>query len=168
MPLTPHESFKRWLGRIVEILTEEMGCEIRSLSAQTWRRPDLAKGVEADECYYIQNESVIRGKMTLDLAIDPAPDLVIEVDMTSLSIPRLPIYAALAVPEVWRFDGVNIQVLTLGNGGYQVAAQSLAIPIVTAEILAEFLRQAQEIGETSWARSVRQWGRQQLATKNPL
>ena len=162
MPLPPHESFKRWLGRIVETLTEEMGCEIRSLSSTTWRRKDLKKGVEADECYYIQNEAVIRGRMDLDLTIDPPPDLAIEVDMTSLSLPRLPIYSALGVPEVWRFDGEKVQVLKLQSGEYVEMDRSIALPLVTPEVLEEFLTQVQTMGETSWAKGVRNWMRAAL------
>ncbi len=162
MPLPPHESFKRWLGRIVEIMTEEMDCEIRSLSSSTWRRPDLAKGVEADECYYIQNEALIRGRMDIDLAVDPPPDLAIEIDMTRLSLPRFPIYQALAVPEVWRFDGERLIFLRWVEGEYEEIEQSVALPLATATELMELLQQAQTMGETSWARSLRQWMREKL------
>jgi Uma2 family endonuclease len=93
MPLPPHETYKRLLGRLVEIVTEELDLEIRSLSASTWSRKDLLKGVEADECYYIQNEAAVRGKMEIDLSMDPPPDLAIEIDISSPSLPRLPIYA---------------------------------------------------------------------------
>jgi hypothetical protein len=89
MPHPPHERYQRWTGRFVETLTESLDIEICSLSACTWSRKDLAKGVEADECYYIQNEAVIRGRMDIDLTIDPPPDLAIEIDITSLSLPRL-------------------------------------------------------------------------------
>jgi Uma2 family endonuclease len=157
MPLLPHESFKRWLGRIVEIVTEEVDCEIRSLSACTWRRADLRKGVEADECYYIQHEAIVRGRMDLDLAIDPPPDLAIEIDVTSLSLPRLPIYQALGVPEVWRFEADRIQILGLQDEGYEEIKRSIALPMITPEILEHFLQQAQTMGETQWAKSVRQW-----------
>lgn len=162
MPLPPHESFKRWLGRMVEIMTEEMDCEIRSLSSSTWRRPDLAKGVEADECYYIQNEALVRGRMDIDLALDPPPDLAIEIDMTRVSLPRLPIYQALAVPEVWRFDGERLVFLRWVDGEYEEIEQSVALPLATATELMELLQQAQTMGETSWARSLRQWVRGKL------
>jgi Uma2 family endonuclease len=162
MLLPPHESFKRWLGRIVETLTEEMGCEIRSLSSTTWRRKDLKKGVEADECYYIQNEAVIPGRMDLDLTIDPPPDLAIEVDMTNLSLSRLPIYSALGVPEVWRFDGEKVQVLKLQSGEYVEMERSIVLPLVTPEVLQEFLTQVQTMGETSWAKMIRNWMRAAL------
>jgi Uma2 family endonuclease len=157
--LPPHETYKRLLGRLVEIVTEEMDLEIRSLSASTWSRKDLLKGVEADECYYIQNEAAVRGKMEIDLTIDPPPDLAIKIDISNPSVPRLPIYAALVVPEVWQFDGKNLKILGLVAGGYVTQAQSQALPIVTVEIVTGLLVQAQEMGETSWAKAVRQWAK---------
>jgi Uma2 family endonuclease len=157
MPLPPHETYKRLLGRLVEIVTEELNIEIRSLSASTWSRKDLLKGVEADECYYIQNEELVRGRMEIDLAIDPPPDLAIEIDISNPSLPRLPIYAALGVPEVWQFDGESFKILGLAATEYIPQRQSLSLPMVTVEVVQRFLIQAQEIGETSWARAVRQW-----------
>jgi Uma2 family endonuclease len=161
MPLPPHESFKRWLGRIVEIVTEETNREIRSLSSTTWRRQDLAKGVEADECYYIQNEPAIRGQLAIDLTIDPPPDLAIEVDMTSLSLPRLPIYGALGIPEIWRFDGTRSQILVWQEGEYQAVERSICLPIITPAVLDNFLAQVLTMGETRWVKSVRTWVGQQ-------
>jgi Uma2 family endonuclease len=161
MPLPPHETYKRLLGRLVEIVTEEMSLEIRSLSASTWSRKDLLKGLEADECYYIQNEAIARGKMVIDLMIDPPPDLAIEIDISSPSLPRLPIYAALGVPEVWQFDGADFRILALISGSYITQAQSQALPVITVEIVMEWLTQAQEMGETSWAKAVRQWAKGQ-------
>jgi len=40
-------------------------------------------GIEPDECFYIQNHCAMIGKDRLNLAIDPPPDLAIEVDVTS-------------------------------------------------------------------------------------
>lgn len=162
MPLPPHEKNKKYLARFVELVTEEWEIEICSLGSCTWSRKDLAKGVEPDECYYIQNEAVMRGKMDIDLTVDPPPDLAIEIDITSLSLPRLPIYCALGVPEVWRFDGDRVVLLSLVNGEYGELSQSLALPIVTATVLQDWLAQAQTMGETSWAKAVRRWAREQL------
>jgi Uma2 family endonuclease len=162
MPLPPHETYKRWLGRLVEIVTEEMDLEIRSLSSSTWSRKDILKGVEADECYYIQNEATIRGKMEIDLTVDPPPDLAIEIDVTHPSLARLPIYAALGVPEIWQFDGAQFKILELVAGEYLEQPQSRALAIMTVEAVQKLLAQAQDMGETSWAKVVRQWIRQQL------
>lgn len=171
MPLPPHESYKRRLGRLIEVVTEELDIEIRSLSACTWSRQDLAKGVEADECYYIQHESMMRGKMMIDLAFDPPPDLAIEIDITSLSLPRLPIYQALGVPEVWRFDGTHLQFLRLIDGGYCQVQNSEMIPLLSVEAVQTWLSLAATMGETSWAKQVRQWAREQFDLfnlRNPL
>ena len=105
MPLDPHETYKKLLGRFVEALTEELGIETRSLGSRTCTREDLARGLEPDQCYYIQNESAVWNKEQIDLRQDPPPDLVIEIDITSSSINRLDIYADIGVPEVWRYDG---------------------------------------------------------------
>jgi Uma2 family endonuclease len=157
MPLPPHEKHKKYLARFVEIITETLDIEICSLGSCTWSRKDLTKGVEPDQCYYIQNEAVIRGKMDSDLTIDPPPDLAIEIDITSASLPRLPIYGALGVPEVWRFDGEKIVLLALANGEYRETPASIALPIVTAEVLTTWLTQAITMGETSWAKAIRRW-----------
>ncbi len=159
MPLAIHERYKKFLARLVEVVTLESEIEMCSLGSCTWSRKDLLKGVEADECYYIQNEAIIRGKMAIDLTIDPPPDLAIEVDVTSLSLPRLPIYGALGVPEVWRvYEGV-VQILVLQDGDYGVVDRSVSLPLMTTVILQDFLDQAPLMGETSWARMVQQWVR---------
>jgi Uma2 family endonuclease len=163
MPLPPHERYKRWVGRFVETLTESLDIEICSLSACTWSRKDLAKGVEADECYYIQHEALIRGRVDIDLTIDPPPDLAIEIDITSPSIPRLPIYSALGVPEVWRLDGEKMVILFRVDGQYQEVAASIALPIVTPEILQSWLTQATTVGETTWVKALRGWVRETIA-----
>jgi Uma2 family endonuclease len=158
MPLPLHEKNKKYLARLVEIITMTLGIEICSLGSCTWNRPDLAKGLEPDECYYIQNEAVIRGKTTIDLAIDPPPDLAI--DITRLSLPRLPIYAALGVPEVWRFDGEKMVCLALINGEYQEIPVSIVLPIVTPAILQDWLTQVKTMGESIWAMAIQRWARE--------
>jgi Uma2 family endonuclease len=160
MPLPLHEKNKKYLARLVEIITMTLGIEICSLGSCTWNRPDLAKGLEPDECYYIQNEALIRGKTTIDLAI--SPDLAIEIDIISLSLPRLPIYAALGVPEVWRFDGAKIVLLALTNGNYQEISVSIALPIVTPTVLQDWLTQVQTMGESTWAMAIQRWARETI------
>ena len=99
-PLAPHERNSRLIGRLVEALTEELNIEICSLGSLTCKREDLARGLEPDECYYIQNKPVIRSLEQIDLNQYPPPDLAIEIDITSSSINRLALYASLGVPEV--------------------------------------------------------------------
>ncbi|MEH1832955.1 MAG: Uma2 family endonuclease [Nostoc sp.] len=162
MPLPPHERYKRLLGRFVEVATEELGIEICSLGSTTWTREDLRKGLEPDECYYIQNELAVRGKDVIDLTIDPPPDLAIEVDSTSSSMNRMGIYAALGVPEVWRFDREILTICSLVNNDYQLREISLVLPMFDAVVLKSFLELSLMMGETSLIRHVRQWVREQL------
>lgn len=162
VPLPPHERYKSLLSRIVEVTTEETDTEIASLGSTTWSREDLQKGLEADECFYIQNERLVRGKDTIDLTVDPPPDLAIEVDNTSSSINRMAIYAALGVPEVWRFDGETLTLYGLEAGEYRPQEASTVLPLLQRADILRFLQASQTMGETTWVREFRQWVREQL------
>ncbi|GGA39058.1 Uma2 family endonuclease [Okeania sp. KiyG1] len=112
-PLPEHEINKGFLGRLVQTTTEVLGLEISSIGSTTLSREDLQKGIEPDECYYITNEALVRGQIKFDFNIDPPPDLAIEIDITSSSLDRLTIYAALGIREIWRFDGKNLFIYCL-------------------------------------------------------
>lgn len=51
----------------------------------------------ASKLFYVQNVTAIRGRLDIDLNSNPPPDLVLEIDITSKSLDRLPIYARLGV-----------------------------------------------------------------------
>ncbi|GAA6616084.1 Uma2 family endonuclease [Scytonema sp. NUACC26] len=167
MPLDPHETYKKLLGRLVEALTEELGIEIRSLGSRTCEREDLGKGLEPDQCYYIQNEPTIWDKEQIDLTKDPPPDLAIEVDITSSSINRLDIYLNLGVPEVWRYDGQSIIIDFLENNQYQLRERSIAFPLLTTQDIERFLALKKTTKENALIRLFREWVRENMA-KNRL
>lgn len=156
-PLPEHEVNKRFLGRIVETTTEVLGLELYSLGSTTWNRQDLQRGIEPDECYYITNEEIIRGKLDFDLNIDPAPDLAIEIDITNNSLDRLSIYAALGVGEVWRFDGKELLIYVLQDEVYEVRERSQVLSVLTREDILRFLQRRGEVGENALLREFRQW-----------
>jgi Uma2 family endonuclease len=161
MPSDLHETYKKLLGRIVEALTEACELEIRSLGSMTCDRQDLARGLEPDQCYYIQNEAAIWGKENIDLQTDPPPDLAIEIDITSSSLNRFKIYARLGVPEIWRYDGqlLTIFVLESSTDGDRYAASqySIALPFVNTTDLQEFVRLKTTVKENALIRQVREW-----------
>ncbi|NEQ45744.1 MAG: Uma2 family endonuclease [Leptolyngbya sp. SIOISBB] len=163
VPLPPHERYKSLMGRLVEVTTEETVTEIASLGSTTWSREDLQKGLEADECFYIQNEQAVRNKDVIDLTVDPPPDLAIEVDNTQSSLNRLEIYAAIEVPEVWRFDGKLMTIYRLIEGQYQPQEVSAALPLLKRADILQFLQKSQTMGETTWVREFRQWVRRQIS-----
>ncbi|OUL22941.1 hypothetical protein BV378_23840 [Nostoc sp. RF31YmG] len=139
IPLDPHETYKKLLGRLVEVLTEELEVEIRSLGSRTCDREDLARGLEPDQCYHIQNEQAVWDKEQIDLSKDPPPDLAIEVDISSSSINRLDIYVDLGVPEVWHYDEQALKMYRLENNQYQNCSHSIAFPFLTLSDIERFL-----------------------------
>src|SRR5712691_10796692 len=140
-PLPEHEECNRTLALLVEVLAEEMHIDVRNFGSTTFRRADLARGFEPDSCFYIQHEADISGKSTIDLTVDPPPDLVIEVDITSDSLDKLPIYAQVGVPEVWRYDGQRLRISILTAERYLESETSLVLPLLTGPRLSEALTQ---------------------------
>jgi len=163
MPLDPHEAYKKLLGRLVEALTEELSIEIRSLGSRTCDREDLTRGLEPDQCYYIQNEPAVWDKEQIDLSIDPPPDLAIEIDITSSSIDRMDIYASLGVPEIWRYDGKSLALYCLADTHYQPCRYSLAFPSLSADELEQFLVLKKTTKENALIRQFRKWVRKHWA-----
>jgi Uma2 family endonuclease len=156
-PLPIHERVKKVLGGMIEIIALELNVPMRRLGSTTFRRKKLQQGAEPDECYYIQNEPRVRGKMDLDLRRDPAPDLVVEVDITSRTIKKEPIYAAMGVLEVWRYDGEKHQSLWLQkNGRYASKKTSRAFPWLKMAEVERFLRMLPGRDETSVLRAWRE------------
>jgi Uma2 family endonuclease len=158
---TKHERPNRTLALLVEILAEELNMDIQRLGSTTFTREDLNKGFEPDSCFYLQNEGRIRGKEEIDLTVDPPPDLVIEIDITSPSLNKFPIYAQLGVPEVWRYDGHQVQMFVLANGQYANIEQSAVFPPLSNAVVTQFLEESTKLRSTAWLRRVRAWVRDQ-------
>ncbi|MBA2511375.1 MAG: Uma2 family endonuclease, partial [Rubrobacteraceae bacterium] len=140
-------------------LTEEMGVEAEDLGSTTFRREDLKRGFEPDSCFYIENEGLIYGKDRVDLSVDPPPDLVIEIDITSPSISKLPIYAQMGVPEVWRYDGEHLTMWKLEGSRYTEITESLALPSLTNAVVSDFAEKSKSTKRTTWLMAVREWAR---------
>ncbi len=155
-PSTLHESLKRFIGRLIEIWTMEQSIEIRSVSSTTFRRPDLFKGVEADESYYVRSVEVVRHVPEIDLRIHPPPDLVVEIDVSRSSALKMNIYAALEVAEVWRFDGTRLQIAALQEGKLDEVPESLVLPRFPLEFVARLIAERTSMGETALFRAFQQ------------
>jgi Uma2 family endonuclease len=152
-----HERPNRLISLLVEVVADEMELDLVNLGSTTFRREDLQRGFEPDSCFYIQNEERIRGKVEIDSDVDPPPDLVIEVDITSPSLDRFPIYAHFGVPEVWRYDGERVVVYEFRKAEYVEVANSLALPWFTSEILTRLVEQGLTMRRTAWLKEVREW-----------
>ncbi|MBD1937053.1 Uma2 family endonuclease [Microcoleus sp. FACHB-68] len=161
-PLDPHEKYKKILGRFVETLSEELDTDIYSLGSRTCKREDLDRGLEPDQCYYIQNEDLVWDKEQIDLNQDPPPDLVIEIDIASSSINRLALYASLGVPEVWRYDGTRLIIYHLEGKEYAECNNSPTFPFLPQTEIERFLELRKTTKEKALLRLFREWIRSQI------
>jgi Uma2 family endonuclease len=156
VPLEAHERPNELIGLLVRILAMELSLNLKGLGATTLRRADLQKGAEPDKCYYLQNEPLVRGR-EVDLASDPPPDLVIEIDITNSDIDKNALYAQLGVAEFWRFDGRDLKIYQLWQGQYREVLASPAFPCISQDVVHRFLQQCLEIGETQASIELRNW-----------
>ncbi len=165
MPSKLHELLNRLLARIVTTLTEELDLEVVDLGSLTLERADLQRSAEPDSCFYIQNADRLEG-LDPDIPERLPPDLVIEIDITSPSTRRLDIYAALGIEEVWQYtkrDGLQIYRLAASQQ-YANSPSSLAFPLVSRELLNDWLNQRRSRSENQVIREVRAWARSQPQT----
>ncbi|MBI4858676.1 MAG: Uma2 family endonuclease [Candidatus Riflebacteria bacterium] len=162
-PSKLHENLKSLLSQMLGILMLELNIERVSAGSTTWRRQDLERGLEPDECYYIASEARVRGKDHLDLTVDPPPDLAIEVDLDKPALEKLRIYAALGVTEVWKYDGQRLCVYRLQpDARYLEVRESASFPFLPLDELTRFLSQRQGTTETQLLRAFREWVRTRL------
>lgn len=161
-----HERQSRSLNRLVEAVAEEFEIPIASAGSTTINREAVDRGLEPDECFYFANEPLIRGKAEIDLDIDPPPDLAIEVDISRSSLNRMDIYAALGVPEVWRWSkGRLIVYHRQEDGTYAVRGESLTFPFLPMADVDRLIREAETADQLGWMRSVRAWVRTEVAPR---
>jgi len=158
-PLSLHEGSNRFIDDLIRAFADELEIDLRKLGSLLMKLPEQKLGAEPDSCYYIQNEPIIRGKEIIIVGQDPPPDLVLEVDITNPSDRRLPIYALLGVPEVWRYDGYSLEFLALQDGKYTAINKSVSFPDLPAAIIVEYVQQRLALGESATLREFRKWVR---------
>jgi Uma2 family endonuclease len=157
-PTRDHEWVKKLLARMIEAYCLKVDIAIQSVGSMTMRRADLDKGVEPDECYYVKNEPLVRGKQDYDPLEDPPPDLAIEVDWTKSSEPRLPVFAALGVSEIWRWDDERVAFFVRTRAGeYRTRSRSRAFPFLRSADLIRFLTKRHEMSENALVRAFVDW-----------
>jgi Uma2 family endonuclease len=153
-----HERYAWFLGRLAVALTEELGMPILGGGSTTFRRYAKRRGLEPDNCYWITAEPKMRGKWKIDLLRDPPPDLAIEIDISRSSLGRMSIYASLAVPEIWRFDGRTLSFHILQkNGTYLATTDSHIFPGLRSSDLSRFLDRRSREEENTLIRQFRTW-----------
>ncbi len=169
-PSAEHEWYKELLCDLVKLLARELRIDTLCLGSTTFRWSAAQRGFEPDSCFYVTNVGQVRGKeptdytdftdlrrllsrrdqrnlrnLWMDLAVDPPPDIVVEVVVTHPSVSKFPICAQLGVPEIWSYDGTRLQIYRLSGFEYVETPASSILPQLEAKQLTEFL----ELGKTT-------------------
>lgn len=167
-PLGEHESSNRFIESLIGVIADELTLNLKKIGALTLKSETQQKAVEPDSCYYINHEPQVRSKKNIDLTIDPPPDLVLEIDITSGSLNKLPIYASLNVPEIWHYDGYQVRIFALEKEGnnYQQVRESALFPFLNVSLIPNWLKRTLEIGETQTLKEFRQWLRDNIDRNN--
>lgn len=146
-PKAEHEQYARFIDDLVRIVCDQRQMDLEKTGSATWKHRQLARGTEPDASYYIASAGRIIGKQAIDLASDPPPDLVVEIDITNESLGKLPVYAALMVPEIWRYDGRTVQFYELADGAFRVIRESRSLPGLTSAHVGEALARSRQDGQ---------------------
>jgi Uma2 family endonuclease len=158
MTLSPeHESPAALLPHLILVIAEACDLDFLSLGSTTLRKKRRSKGTDPDDCFYFKEFKKIAGKKRLDLAVDPPPDLALEVDITSGSISKFPIYAAIGVPELWRHDGKRMSFYRLAGDEYLEIGHSDLFPFLTPGVVLEFLEKGEAEGTLAMVKEFRKW-----------
>ena len=152
-----HEKLSALTEAMIRLLSLRLDIDVEAFGSTTVKMSKEMKGLEPDACYYVQRANEIGGRSEIDFAIDPVPDLAIEIDVHNVSLDKLPIYAALGFPEVWRFAGTNFEFYKLDNGAYVPIETSVALPMLTPEILSAFLNRGRDEKQNAVLRDFEAW-----------
>ncbi|MBM3222490.1 MAG: Uma2 family endonuclease [Candidatus Tectomicrobia bacterium] len=157
-PSFEHERLNWLLADIVQAIAFGTNLPIEHAGSTDFQRADVERGFQPDSCFYLGDHvAVIHGQQRLDMSIDPPPDLVVEVDVTNRSLYTLPLYAAIGVPEVWRFDSAHIILYRLGGATYQEVPSITVLAGVSAADLLRFVQLAYEMPRKAWFFHMMQW-----------
>jgi Uma2 family endonuclease len=162
-PSLPHEERSFWFESFIMEVARGLGLRCKPVRSTTWKKPDEV-GKEADACFYLANEHRIRGKKEIDLTIDPPPDLAIEVEISPPDSDIESVYAALGVPEIWRYKGHSLRVLERQpDGTYAERDRSPSLPYLPLDEVVRLIREAESLNDDPrWLDQVAQWVRDVL------
>ncbi len=156
-----HEHYAHIVEQVIGRLSSILRLKVTFFGSATLKRQKRLKGAEPDACFYVQSTEIIGNKINLDLRVDPPPDVVLEVDIHHESFSRFHLYEGLGVPELWHYDERKLTIYQLQDGHYQVVPVSIAFPLLTGDILTEFLTRSQTEGQYETVLAFEEWLRAQ-------
>ena len=155
-----HEKFRQLLGYAIFEIAKALNLPLASYGEMTWKRPAIDRGIEADQCYYMEPAKIemaarIKGKHPSRRM--PPPDLAVEIDISPPEIDRRGIYAAMQVGELWRFDGQKLAIERLGRDSRYRPVLASRLLKVRADELTHWLRVKDTRNKTHWAKRLAAW-----------
>ena len=166
-PIAEHDRCHKLIESFIMVLVDEFSLPVTEVAPALLKHSELGYATEPDACYYFQEESAVKNQAEIDLTQAPVPDLVVEVALTKSSLDKLPIYATLDIPEVWRYvttagekvlEG-SLLIYQLQDGQYQQAETSLQFPTVSADRIALFIEHSDTMSLATALRMLRAWVR---------
>lgn len=134
-----HEAVKAIVRMMLEAYLLDREIWFEPLSATLWKDRFRSKGLEADESYYFIHQKDRPASTAVDADGDPVPDMAIEVEITSPLLPKLPVYAALGVSEIWHIRTESeVEILELSDGEYKTIPCSRFVPEFTPDLLKRY------------------------------
>jgi Uma2 family endonuclease len=153
-----HEEPNRDLAMLVQLVSIELDIAFRQLGSTTFKRQRHQKGFEPDSAFYLPPKRAAEDSAG---EVTPAPDLIIEVEITTPALERFPIFAAVGVREIWRYADSRLTFYRLDGQQYVEINSSIALPPLTPTIATRFLEERSHMDSTEWAHHIRDWARQQ-------
>lgn len=156
-----HENYARLVQMFIGILSLRSDIDIESFGSATIKKSPMTKGTEPDACFYVQSIEKIGSSIKLDFAVDPPPDIAVEIDIHHESLYKFPIYAKLGVPEIWRYDSKKFEIYKLEKGKYIKIERSESLPVLNTKILGELLNRSREERQTKILKDFEKWLKEQ-------
>jgi Uma2 family endonuclease len=156
-----HEKYASFINSLTTAIKLRLRIDILAFGSATMRKRKRKKGNEPDACFYVQTASLIGNRIHLDFETDPPPDIAVEIDVHHDSRSKFPIYAALGVPEIWRYDGQAMTIYRLADEDaqeqYVAVDTSSALPMLSATLLTEIIERMRTDGELSALLTFDEW-----------
>jgi len=166
-PRKDHDWVAKMIARMIEAYALAVDLPIQSIGSTTLRAAKGGRGLQPDQTYYLANEPRVRCKDTYEPEKDPQPDLAIEVDVTSSSLPRMPVFAKIGVPEVWRIERGRVRFYRRkSETEYEAIERSLAFPFLKPADLMRFVKRRAELGENGVVREFVEWAKKARGRKS--
>jgi Uma2 family endonuclease len=125
-----HENLKKNISYLLETYLNLRGIRFYGRGGFTLKQPGRAAG-EPDESYCFGTDK-------------PVPDLVIEVVVSRDALSKLPLYQALAIPEVWIWRDGQLEVRVLDGGSYRRSPSSRLLPHLDIGLLADHVQMSDQ------------------------